>query len=682
MVFNVGGHQLCERCISSIKIEAMLLSGWKYNGKLIDLTENATSCGLCSLIWKAASQWRMRWFDPTPYYSLSIHKSDVTAPDSWSLEVEFHGPGTRSKISSFTVFTNENDCLEELHGLSSIGVVGSSTSSSLSLATVRKWLRRCLDGHPEIKDRIYHAQPFRRLFCNPLEQTGLGPSRVVDCFAGAPANDNGAKQSGLLKSASITSSHGALPSGCKLVDLEDTSGEYAALSYCWGRLDYKTYVTTENNVASRYRSLEDTALPQVFQDAIRVARNLNIRYLWIDALCIVQDWFKLLEDQVDWIRESAKMAEIFSSALVTICCANGAIGNEGGLFNKASCTAFDNPDLSFTSDHTPCTATSARFVHTNGEISVLHFVDEDRGTWRKRRSLKDSCLDRRVWCYQEDLLSPRKLYYCADQLYWHCDHIITSEDRLVDRAKAPRSEYAVPGNSRYAAPSFAELNEYWYVSLMSDQYSTREATYEHDRLVAVSGLAKRVGATIKSRYLAGLWLSTLIQGLNWTADTSLPTKTNHAPSWSWASQRGGFRYQFPVMENLTLACTFLRADIDYLNPKDSFGGVTYGALTLRGRLLSTTLKQDGCELPLLQNAFSKTTWDDHRFDASGSCIMALPLSTDTVYRRIYLLLVTGCASDAGKHVRVGSGMIDSSVEDVLHLQCVLESLPETEVVLI
>jgi hypothetical protein len=684
MVFGVEGQPLCERCSSSIKIDAMLSPGWKYNGKLVDVAECATSCGLCSLVWKAASQWTLRWHHPTWYYSLSLHKSEVITPHSWNLEVDFHGPGTNSRVSSFTVFTNENDCLEELHGLSQIGVVGPSTASALSFATVRNWLRRCLNCHPEIKDQKHHAQPFRRLFCNNVEQTGLGPSRVVDCYADTPdcdtTSDHGAKEFTFSTGADDASSHEAFPSGCKLVNLEETNGQYAALSYCWGRLDYKTYVTTEKNVVSRHNSIEDAELPQVFQDAILVARKLKIRYLWIDALCIVQDWFKPLEDQEDWTRESAKMADIFSGALITIFAA-GAIGSEAGLFNEASRTAFDNPDISFTSDHARCTASSARFVHSNGQASTLHFVDEDRGTWRKRRSLKGSCLDRRVWCYQEDLLSPRKLYYCADQLYWHCDHVITSEDRLVDRAKAPRSEHAVPGRSRYADPSAAELNEYWYVSLMSDQYSARETTYERDRLVAVSGLARRVGATIKSRYLAGLWLSTVIQGLNWTANASSSTKTNDAPSWSWASQQGGFFYQFPVVENLTSVCTFLRADIDYLNPRDSFGGVTYGALTLRGRLLAATLKEDGCELPLLQNVFSKATWDDHTFDASVACIMALPLSIDPIYRRIYVLLISKSASDSGKYVRVGSGLIDSSVKDVHHLQIALESLPETDVVL-
>lgn len=32
-----------------------------------------------------------------------------------------------------------------------------------------------------------------------------------------------------------------------------------------------------------------TELPQTFHDAIEVCRALNIRYLWIDSLCIIQN---------------------------------------------------------------------------------------------------------------------------------------------------------------------------------------------------------------------------------------------------------------------------------------------------------------------------------------------------------------------------------------------------------
>ncbi|KAK4222339.1 heterokaryon incompatibility protein-domain-containing protein [Podospora fimiseda] len=90
---------------------------------------------------------------------------------------------------------------------------------------------------------------------------------------------------------------------------------YTALSYCWGN---------EQDAARQLRSTTDTEnlhmsgfsitqLPKVLQDAVNVTRTLSIRYIWIDALCILQD------SAGDWDKESTQMAAIYGSAYLTIC---------------------------------------------------------------------------------------------------------------------------------------------------------------------------------------------------------------------------------------------------------------------------------------------------------------------------------------------------------------------------
>jgi hypothetical protein len=377
--------------------------------------------------------------------------------------------------------------------------------------------------------------------------------------------------------------------------------------------------------------------------------------------------------------ESANMAEIFSGSLVTFCAASD-VGSEGGLFNEYSSTAFDHPDVRPRSS-----SSSVRFVRSSGEVSTLHFVNQNRTSWDCRNPRTANCLERRVWCFQEDLLSPRKLYYYRDQLYWQCDHVIASEDRLIDALPELNWSFAPGFGPKKLDPDSQDFPEraskYWYIELMSQRYSARETTYESDRLVAVSGLAKRVGAAVRSRYLAGLWESTLMEGLRWSARTPLQTKTNYAPSWSWASQQGGFEWM--NLGKMTPVCTILRAEITYTNPQDLFGGVTHGAIRFRGRLLSAIPQRRGCELPLLQNAFVSTTWDDHRFDATDVRIFALPLGTRDIDSCIRLLLVTASASDSGKYVRVGCGFIQirstRDTESYPRWVSGLESLPETEI---
>lgn len=53
-------------------------------------------------------------------------------------------------------------------------------------------------------------------------------------------------------------------------------------------------------------------MPQTYQDAIQVTDALGLRYLWIDALCIIQ------ECQDDWAKESQNMGNIYKNSHVTI----------------------------------------------------------------------------------------------------------------------------------------------------------------------------------------------------------------------------------------------------------------------------------------------------------------------------------------------------------------------------
>jgi len=231
------------------------------------------------------------------------------------------------------------------------------------------------------------------------------------------------------------------------------------------------------------------------------------------------------------------------------------------------------------------------------------------------------------------------------------------------------------------ARNFPErVSEYWYAYLISQEYSKRETTYERDRLVAVSGLARRVGATLKTPYLAGLWQSSVVRGLHWYAVSSPTTKNNDAPSWSWASQQGGFTSPATWFNGYTLACSFVQADIGYVNPQDLSGGVTHGALTLRGKLLSSSPEGTDYSLPRLRKTVFTPMWDDNRFDAAGICIMALPLSTARSGKSVELLLLTMSASDSDRYVRVGAGTVyRKKKRRSLSLRDVLKHLPWTEI---
>jgi hypothetical protein len=59
-------------------------------------------------------------------------------------------------------------------------------------------------------------------------------------------------------------------------------------------------------------------LPQTIQDAISVTHRLGIRYLWVDALCIIQD------NPIDKSTEINAVGANYKNATLTISAASAA----------------------------------------------------------------------------------------------------------------------------------------------------------------------------------------------------------------------------------------------------------------------------------------------------------------------------------------------------------------------
>jgi hypothetical protein len=107
------------------------------------------------------------------------------------------------------------------------------------------------------------------------------------------------------------------------LDVMEADEKYAALSHCWGGSLGLT--TTKANVRAFRRTLEAEVLPRTFRDAIELTRKLQIDYLWIDALCIIQD------SEEDWQAESAMMGYYYRNAHLTISALDASDGSKGFL---------------------------------------------------------------------------------------------------------------------------------------------------------------------------------------------------------------------------------------------------------------------------------------------------------------------------------------------------------------
>jgi hypothetical protein len=101
----------------------------------------------------------------------------------------------------------------------------------------------------------------------------------------------------------------------------EEEGQYVALSYCWGSEGNLT--TKKADLKDRCESIELSSIPPTLRDAITITRKLHIQYLWIDALCIVQD------DDDDWKNEVVRMAEVYSNASLVISATRSANVKQG-----------------------------------------------------------------------------------------------------------------------------------------------------------------------------------------------------------------------------------------------------------------------------------------------------------------------------------------------------------------
>jgi hypothetical protein len=111
--------------------------------------------------------------------------------------------------------------------------------------------------------------------------------------------------------------------------LRESSGqqaEYLTLSYCWGQ--GKWLLNTRR--CGRYEEFckripSDESMPKTSGEALKVTRALGYRFLWIDALCIIQD------DANDVQREMARMGDIYRLSTLTISAGNEP-NTDSGLF--------------------------------------------------------------------------------------------------------------------------------------------------------------------------------------------------------------------------------------------------------------------------------------------------------------------------------------------------------------
>lgn len=286
-----------------------------------------------------------------------------------------------------------------------------------------------------------------------------------------------------------------------------------------------------------------------------------IKYIWIDALTIIQD------DPDDLLKELARMPDIYRYANVTISASSAKNVHEGFL-----------QDRGYYYRNTP--PFNLKYRSKKNQIGTLTITEG-------RTFNLVSPIDTRAWTYQERMLSTRLLDFATGRVIWICKKI--KKDEFEEGIGLELEGAYRIKNWRKAVNAFCK----------------RQLTYPDDKLKAISAIAESLRSATWGKYLAGIWEMCLFEELCWmvvrpsaySSVMDFPQATTYprpreyrAPSWSWAAVDVGddadlylshIYHQAPSAE-------ILAATVSQDPPNTTFGMFWDGKLVINGRLRAFT----------------------------------------------------------------------------------------------
>jgi len=316
---NTPALRLCSLC-EGIPVNTLTLQDGYDHYQSIKLLRASAGCleycHLCQMMWESIAtstrfnmegdpmlldDWPIRLYAIQAdadwswrgYSAIELRSGDrsKSADDTWHTAPTWSSPGVPGTIYPVVsrLYLHEGDDVSPI----TYSTAALDETSDTSAQQRQWWFHTC---------QSVHQHPL-------LDQAALLPTRVIDVDVALPRP----KLQVQSKPPTIASN-------------------YAALSYCWGKT--KAATTTVDNLNRHIsRGFEFSSLPKTIQDAIIVTRELGIRYLWVDALCILQG--SDVEARDDWDVEASKMSSVYGNATVTIIAANSSDCGEG-IFRQRS----------------------------------------------------------------------------------------------------------------------------------------------------------------------------------------------------------------------------------------------------------------------------------------------------------------------------------------------------------
>lgn len=278
------------------------------------------------------------------------------------------------------------------------------------------------------------------------------------------------------------------------------------------------YCTTPESISKRQEGFKITDLPLTFRDAIEVVRRLDVKYLWIDSLCIIQG------NGGDWEEESKMMEDVYTLAYYTIAATSADDSHAGFLGRNIG-------------EHVYVQDDSGRRVYIGTDIA--DFDNE----------VENARLNTRAWVMQERFLSRRTIHFGKNQMYWECGKGVYCED-LTQLKCLPRSVKHFKLDPEFPRLLFGSGfgATLLFLQDLLKGYSERNLSECTDRAIALSGLAARIARALYCEENYGIFGLYLYRNLLWQRSDPqsimerIEYKSRDVPSWSWMAYTGGIKF--------------------------------------------------------------------------------------------------------------------------------------------
>ncbi|RDL32976.1 uncharacterized protein BP5553_08415 [Venustampulla echinocandica] len=361
--------------------------------------------------------------------------------------------------------------------------------------------------------------------------------------------------------------------------------DYIALSHCWGKPsdeDKKNYSTTSTNYKARLDEFPLNHLPKTFRDAVHVTRELGMKYLWIDSLCIIQG------DNGDWEKESKQMQNIFASAYCTIAASSATSWDEGFLKRESGHNSIRIKDI------------------YGQQISISDNIDDFENDVEKAQ------LNQRGWVVQERVLSRRIIHFTEKNSYWECGEGVRCENFAKLKCLSGRHHFLLDPRFPNRLRDSGYHRSVDFLQFLFQKYAKCGLTKKSDREDAIYSLMKHMETAFRTTYRYGTFRIFLHRLLLWhRSDEEIPGNVHkhyedQLPSWTWMTYAG---IAFPQIVHLKLA------DIQY-DGKD--------ALRVRVRSFrNCKVKKEERQYRILNDVSEKIgeVWFDETDSNFGHCVV-------------------------------------------------------------